>query len=178
MVINEADVGDPAGLVDEQDKIIGPPAGKPDSIWKINSFHNKKYPFSAHIDLGEEKNLSKLWLFDTHSSGQVVISHGKPGDWKKLTTYNCGTYMKWVSIPLDVRSRYIQLTRMTPGAQFTEIAIYEYSPEAWKAMVSRKAAEARAEAARQAAIKKAMDELKNATPRRSGRTIRQGIPRR
>ncbi len=160
MVINEADVGDPAGLVDEQDKIIGPPAGKPDSIWKINSFHNKKYPFSAHIDLGEEKNLSKLWLFDTHSSGQVVISHGKPGDWKKLTTYNCGTYMKWVSIPLDVRSRYIQLTRMTPGAQFTEIAIYEYSPEAWKAMVSRKASEARAEAARQAAIKKAMDELK------------------
>ena len=160
MVVNEADVGEPAGLVDEQDKIVGPPSGKPDSIWKINSRNNKQYPFSAHLDLGQEKNLSKLWLFDTHDQGDVAISCGKPGEWKKLTTYNCGKYMEWVSIPLDVRSRYIQLTRMSPGAQFTEIAIYEYSQEAWEATLARKAAEAKAEVERQAAVDKAMDEMK------------------
>ena len=29
MVTNEADVGDPSGLVDEQRLIVGPPVGKP-----------------------------------------------------------------------------------------------------------------------------------------------------
>lgn len=35
MLMNEADVGDPSGLVDEQRLIVGPPAGEPKSSWKL-----------------------------------------------------------------------------------------------------------------------------------------------
>jgi hypothetical protein len=160
MVINEAEVGDPGGLVDEQEQIIGPPAGKPSSIWQINSRHNKSYPYSAHIDLGTEKNLSTLWLYDTHNKGDVVISAGTPGAWREVASYDCGRYMHWARIPLDVTSRYLRLTRMTPGAQFTEIAIYEHTPDAHRAMLERKAAEAKARAEREAALARARAEMK------------------
>ena len=157
MVKNEADVGDPGGLVDEQRLIVGPPAGKPSRIWQINSRH-KNYPYSAHIDLGAEKNLSTLWLFDTHDKGDVVLSAGRPGTWKEVATYDCGTYMQWAEIPLDVRTRYLRFTRMTPGARFTEIALYEHTPEAYRAMLDSKAAEAKENAARLAKMKKAREE--------------------
>ena len=160
MVVNEAEVGDPAGLVDEQQCIIGPPAGKPSSIWKINSRHNKTFPYSAHVDLGAVKNLSVLWLFDTHNKGDVVISAGEPGAWRPVATYDCGKYMQWVRVPLDVSSRYLRVTRTTAGAQFTEIAVYEYSPEAYQAMLTRKAAEAKAKAEREAALAHAREEMK------------------
>ena len=41
MIVNETDLGEPNGLVDEQKLIIGPPTGKPTSSWKINSKHNQ-----------------------------------------------------------------------------------------------------------------------------------------
>ena len=152
MVTNESTVGDPAGLVDEQRLIIGPPVGEPTTGWNINSKHNKTYPYSSYLDLGTEKPLSKLWLFDTHNHGDVIISVGQPGEWRKIATYDCRKYMAWVSIPLDVRTRYVRLTRTTAGAQFTEIAIYEYSPAAWTALQEQKAAKAKAESERQAAM--------------------------
>ncbi len=159
MVVNEADVGDPGGMVDEQRQIIGPPAGKPSSIWQINSRHNKTYPYSAYIDLGAEKNLSGLWLFDTHNRGEVVISAGRPDAWQKIAAYDCGSYMRWANVPLDVTTRYLRITRMTPGAQFTEIAVYEYTPQAHQAMLARKAEEAKAHAEREAALAHARAEM-------------------
>ena len=160
MVINVEDIGDPSGLVDEQRLTAGPPAGKPLNMWKINTVHNKDYPFSACLDLGEEKNLSNLWIFDTHSEGDLVISAGSPDNWTELTTYDCHAYMTWEKIPLDVTARYLRLTRMTPGAQFTEVAVYEYTPEAHKTMLVRKAAESKANAEREAALAHAMAEMK------------------
>jgi len=160
MVRNLSEVGDPAGLVDEQKLIIGPPVGKPSSIWRIESRHNKTYPHSAYVDLGAEKHLSTLWLFDTHNKGDVVISAGKPGAWREVATYDCGRYMHWAKVPLDLTSRYLRLTRMSAGAQFTEIAIYEYTPEAYRRMLERKAAEAKAKAEKEAAVARAMAEMK------------------
>ncbi len=79
MLTNEADVGDPRGLVDEQREIIGPPAGKPHTTWELNSKYWKQFPFSAYLDLGAEKHLSSIWFYDTNGQGEVVISGGKPG---------------------------------------------------------------------------------------------------
>ena len=158
MVTNEAEVGDPSGLVDEQREIIGPPAGKPKTTWELNSRYWKQFPFSAHLDLGEAKNLSSLWIYDTNGKGDVVISAGKPGAWKEVATYDCGTYLAWAEVKLDVTTRYLRSTRKTPGANFTEIAVYEYTDEAHQAMLARKAEAARQEAERQAALAKARQE--------------------
>jgi len=160
MIVNETDIGDPSGLVDEQKLIIGPPVGKPTNSWKINSRHTREYPFSVHLDLGREKPLSKLWLFDTHGKGDVEIAVGSPGRWQKVATYDCASYMKWVAIPLDVSTRYLRLTRKSAGATFTEIAVYEYTPEAYQALLARKAEAARKKAERDAALRKAMEEMK------------------
>jgi hypothetical protein len=158
MLTNEADVGDPSGLIDEQREIIGPPAGKPKTTWELNSKYWRRFPFSAHLDLGEEKNLSSIWIYDTNGKGDVVISAGRPGQWAEVATYDCAAYLTWAEIKLDVTTRYLRITRKTPGANFTEIAVYEYSDEAHQAMLARKAQEARREAERQAALKKAREE--------------------
>ena len=118
MVTNEAAFGDPSGMVDEQREIIGPPAGAPTMIWKVESQHNSGFPVSAHLDLGAEKKLASLWLFDTHNSGGVVISAGSPGNWTPVANYDCGSYMKWAEIKLDVINRYLRITRQTPRAKF------------------------------------------------------------
>lgn len=158
MLTNEAEVGDPSGLVDEQRQIIGPPVGKPSKSWEVNSKYWKDFPYSAYLDLGERKNLASLWLFDTNGSGDVVISHGEPGKWQEAATYDCGSYLKWAEVRLDVSTRYLRITRITPGANFSEIAVYEYTDEAYQEMLARKAEEARREAERQAALKRAREE--------------------
>ena len=158
MLVNEAEVGDPAGLIDEQRQIIGPPAGKPTTTWELNPKYWKQFPFSAYLDLGAAKNLSSLWLYDTNDKGEVVISAGEPGKWRELATYDCAAYLAWAEIKLDVTTRYLRITRRTPGANFSEIAVYEYSPEAYQQLVTRKAEEAKREAERQAALAKARDE--------------------
>ncbi len=83
-----------------------------------------------------------------------MISAGEPGKWKEVATYDCGAYLAWAEVKLDVTTRYLRITRKTPGANFSEIAVYEYSQEAYQAMLARKAEEARREAERQAALKK------------------------
>lgn len=159
MVVNESKIGDPKGLVDEQDQIIGAPAGHPTGKWEINSSQNKNYPFSSYIDLGKERNLSKLWIYDTNGSGKLTISVGKPGAWKEVTTYGCDQYLKWVPLTMDVTTQYVRFTRMDPGAQFTEVAFYEYTPKAQQAMIEAKAAEAKAQAEQEAALAKARAEM-------------------
>ncbi len=158
MIVNEADVGDPAGIVDEQREIIGNPAGEPASPWTLNSRHWKKFPFSAHLDLGEEKHLASLWLFDTNGKGDVVISVGEPGKWREQAVYDCAAYKKWVEITLDATTRYLRLTRKSPGANFSEIAVYEYTDEEYERLVQQKAEAARREAKRQEALRKARAE--------------------
>lgn len=158
MVTNEAEVGDPSGLVDEQREIIGPPAGKPQSSWRLNSKYWKQFPFSAHLDLGRKRNLSSLWLYDTNGKGDVVISAGEPGKWTEVATYDCGAYLAWAEVKLDVSTRYLRITRKSPGANFTEIAVYEYSDEAYKQLVLRRAEEAKRKALREAALQQARAE--------------------
>jgi hypothetical protein len=158
MLVNEADVGDPSGIIDEQREIIGPPAGKPSTAWELNPKYWKQFPFSAYLDLGEAKNLSSLWLFDTNDKGDVAISVGEPGKWREVASYDCAAYLAWAEIKLDVTTRYLRITRKTPGANFSEIAVYQYSDEAHQAMLTRKADEARREAERQAAMNRAREE--------------------
>lgn len=158
MVVNESGLGDPSGLVDEQRAIIGPPAGKPQSSWKLNSKYWKQFPFSVHLDLGREKHLATLWLYDTNGTGEVVISAGRPGQWKPVASYDCAAYLKWASVSLDVTTRFLRITRKTPGANFSEIAVYEHTEEAYQALLARRREAALREAARQAALKKAREE--------------------
>ena len=56
-----------------------------------------------------------------------------------MATYDCAAYLAWAEVKLDVTTRYLRITRKTPGANFSEIAVYEYSDEAYQEMLARKA---------------------------------------
>jgi hypothetical protein len=164
MVTNEAEHGEPQGLVDEQD-VTGasaPPAGAPERAWEIPSQHSKTiFPASAYLDLGDVRPLSTIWFYDTNGDGDVVISAGKPGEWTQIATYDCKAYKAWQAVSLDVETRYLRLTRKTPGSNFNEIALYAHAPQDWAALQQRKADEAKAAAEREAALAQAREEQKN-----------------
>jgi hypothetical protein len=157
MVLNEAERGNPEAMVDEQALIGDPPSGEPENTWQIKSNYWNTFPYSAHVDLGRERNLSSLWIFDTYNHGELIVSTGEPGAWKPLVEHETNVYKKWVRVPLDATTRYLRFTRVKPSCIFSEIALYQYTEAGYQAMLGRKAAEAQ----RRAALAKAAEEAKN-----------------
>ena len=158
MVKSSSELADFSGLVDEQLDVGDPPTGKPTTTWKINSVHNKQFPFSATIDLGKEVPLATLWLFDTHNHGEVAVSTGEPEKWQEASVIETRTYMQWRSHTLDRATRYLKIEIRQPSALFAEIALDAYSPKGWQALQAKLAEEAKREAERQAAVKQAREE--------------------
>ncbi len=161
MVTNEIDAGDPQAMVDEQDLTGDPPSGIPEKGWTIPSNIHKHGPVSAYINLGEDKPLASVWIYDLNGIGDLVISSGKPDAWSEVTTYDCASYKRWVKVPLDVTTQYLRFTRKDGGSNFTEVVLYAYTPEQWTAVQQRKAQEAQAQAEREAALARAKEEAKH-----------------
>lgn len=147
-----------AGLADEQLDVGDPPTGKPTSGWKVNSQHNKEFPYSAIVDLGAETPLATLWVYDTNSKGDLKVETGGPTEWTAIGTYDCGKYQAWEGIPLERETRYLRVTLMSPGAIFTEIALDAYSPNGWASKQAERAEAARLEAERTEGIRRAKEE--------------------
>ncbi len=164
MLVNESGFGSAEKLIDEQRLIVGPPVGKPTSTYVLGHQFKDHYPSSVHLDFGTARHLSSLWLFDTNDKGDVVISIGEPENWQEVASYDCGSYQKWAQIPINGTTRYLRLTKMSPGANFSEIALYEYTPEAFQELQAKRAAEESARAAREAALATARAEMKKRGP--------------
>ena len=147
-----------SGLVDEQLDMGDPPSGEAATPWKVPSQLRKKFPVSVTIDLKRKMPVATLWIYDTNSSGDVIIKVGPPDALKEVDTYNCKRYKQWVPIKIDAVTQYITLEIATPGANFSEIALDAYSTQGWKSVVVAKAEAERKEAERQAALKKAREE--------------------
>jgi len=145
MVTSESPHGNPEAMVDEQSIVGDPPTGKPEKAWEVNSRFSKEFPCHAYLDLGRERNLSHVWVYDTFNVGELVVSAGKPGDWKEAARYETRAFQHWAKAPLDVTTRYLRLTRVNPSCIFAEIALYEYTPEAIEARRQRAVALERAQ---------------------------------
>ena len=148
-----------SGLVDEQAVAGEPPSGAPKRGWEIPSQFWKHFPYAATLDLGRERNLSALWIYDTNGIGELVVSAGEPGQWQTVCRQETNQYLRWTRLPLDVTTRRLQLEFKSPGAMLTEILLYEYTPEGHRAMQQRKAEAERREAQRAAALRQADAEL-------------------
>lgn len=161
MVKSESDLADFSALVDEQDAIGDPPKVAAKTAWNINSQHNKKFPFSAVIDLGAEKHLAALWFFDINNIGGLAFYGGQPNNWKLVAEASTDRYMSWQKVPLQATTRYLRLELKTPAAIISEIALYAYTEDGFKALQSRLAREKQETEARQAALVKAKAEAAN-----------------
>ncbi len=161
MVKSESELADFSGLVDEQDAIGDPPTVAAKTQWQIASQHNKKFPFSAVIDLGAEKHLSALWFYDINNIGDLAIYSGKAGDWKLLAEAKTDRYMSWQKVPLTATSRFVRLELKDPAAIISEIALYAYTDDGFKAMQTRLTREKQEQGERETAITKAKTEAAN-----------------
>jgi len=130
MIVNESPVGDPRGLVDEQDLAADPLATKPSTNWE-GSWNQADYPLSAYIDFGREYDLGTLWLFDLNGEGVFRVYVGTPGDWTEVVREDCLAYQVWKEVRLRVRTRYIRFSKESPSANIAEVVLYtrpEVSP--------------------------------------------------
>lgn len=162
MLTNEATFGTPEAIIDEQSNVSDPPAGEPSTAWTVPSQMWKANPqVHAYLNLGEQRELSTLWIYDTNGVGDVIISAGSPGNWKPVATYDCNAYKRWAPVKLEVATQFLRLTRVGGGSNFAEVALYQFGPGEFAALQQQKAAEVEARAARDAAIAKATEEAKN-----------------
>ena len=170
MVTREGAFGNPEAMVDEQDAIGDPPSQPAESAWEVPwPQAGTEFPASAQIDLGKERHLSALWIFDTFNVGELVIEQGRPAgaarsdgtptdaQWDEVARLTTDKYLAWTRVELDVATRYLRITRLTPEAIFAEIALYEYTP----AGLAARAEQQRREAERQLALARAAEEARN-----------------
>jgi hypothetical protein len=158
MVTSSSPRADFTGLVDEQHDIGDPPTGAPKSGWKIDPRFNREFPFSAVIDLGATIPLATLWVFDTHSGGDLKVAVRRDTEWIEVGTLDLRAYLKWARLELDREARWIRFTLMEPGAIFTEVALDAYSPQGWARVQTAKAEAARMAAEKAAALQRAREE--------------------
>lgn len=143
MVRTASERADFSGLADEQDLRAGPPKRG----WDIPSQFWKDFPYRATIDLGQVRDLSGLWFYDTNGIGSFRIHAGEPGRMKVAATAKTDLYQQWSLLGLDVSTRYLEIELVDPGANLGEIVLYEYTPEGQRAMLAaRQEAEQRASA--------------------------------
>ncbi|WP_309397941.1 LamG-like jellyroll fold domain-containing protein [Cerasicoccus maritimus] len=124
MVTNESGLGDATMMVDEQ-TLSGDPrddnGGSPTTSWSPGGGAH-----SAYIDLGQVRNIDRIYLYDTSNSGPLTIEIGTPGNWSTLTESQMTGYNSWWEYVYNVdttQTQYLRITR-TGGANFNEIVIY------------------------------------------------------
>ncbi|MEO1052249.1 MAG: discoidin domain-containing protein [Bacteroidota bacterium] len=126
MIVNESGLGDATLLVDEQ-TVAGEAkyndGGSPSTNWNP-SWNSADYPASAYIDLGEDRDITKVYLRDLNSSGDITISTGSPGNWTVQATDDLTNFNTWKLHVLNTTTRYIRITKAAVGSKVGEVVIY------------------------------------------------------
>jgi hypothetical protein len=124
MVFSEMALGDATKLVDEQNAIGDPAAGKglrPEhpffAGWTV--WH---YPVSVLIDLRSTVHVTRLFIYNETGEAPLTLSTGKPFQWKS-TDVTLNGYKEWREFKMDSDTRYVQITLPKP-ASIAEIALY------------------------------------------------------
>src|SRR5687768_9192321 len=125
MIIKETMRGNAEMLVDEQEEAGDPlnnAGGKPSTKWETG-WHEMYFPAKATIDLGGQYQLTAIYLFDTYDNGSATVSTGNPFQWEAQFTDKLESYHKWNAHPVNVKTRYIQITVSNHVAP-VEVVIY------------------------------------------------------
>lgn len=159
MIQSSSENADFSGLAENQDFTPGSTNAAPKRGWEISAQYWNQFPFSATIDLGQLRNLSSLWFYDTHGTGMWTVATGEPGHWQIVLTNDCALYQQWVHCPLEVTSRYLRIKLESGGANFAGLALYEFTPEGFRTRQAQLDAEKSARVERDAAMAKAREEV-------------------
>ncbi len=126
MVFNESNLGNANLLADEQ-IISGDPfmgnTGNPITNWRPST-KISDYPASAYIDLGYERDISQVYLFDANGIGNITLSYGYPNNWTQFYTESLDQYLSWRYKVVNIKTRYIRIT-LHSTSNMNELIIYE-----------------------------------------------------
>ena len=126
MVTNESNLGNAGCLADEA-AAMGDPntgtGGSPTNIW-FPSWNASDYPASAYLDFGQFQPVSKVFLYDSNGVGNVTVSTGFPGHWQPVFQDDLRNYGTWNAHLVNLRTRYLRVTRADTGGNIAEIAVY------------------------------------------------------
>ncbi len=126
MVINESGFGKAKLLVDEQKQIGDPfaiPAKTPKTAWTAG-WDAWKYPIRAIIDLGDKFRIRRVFLYDGEGKGDVAIETGTPKEWQNLLVDPMERFQEWSDHKVDVVTRYLRITIVSPGFEMPELFLY------------------------------------------------------
>jgi hypothetical protein len=128
MMINMSGERPALELIDEQDLAGDPRTGDaaPAQTLYSNGWNGAQlyYPLSVVFDLGVEHDLTDVCYFDGQGSGPMTVSCRDGDAWKMLFADDLKQYRKWVHHPVQIATRYLQVTFENPGSQIGEIALY------------------------------------------------------
>ena len=96
---------------------------------------------------------STLMAKEMWSSAPVLLATGKKSPPTTVRPISSGQKSSWMS-----RLAILRITRKTPEANFSEVAVYEYSEEAYQKRMAERAESARLQAEQEAALKQARAE--------------------
>ncbi len=129
-IINETGYGKAMNWFDEQDT-----NNMPVSHWEtpgLSSF----WPAGVVLDLGQSHYLKVIKIFDAfpsdtnisgeleHNGGRIIISSGVPFNLKKNTEYLLRNNNTWVTIELNIETRYLQVLKESTKQYYWK----EYGP--------------------------------------------------
>ncbi len=125
MVHNTSGFGDATLMVDEQ-SVAGDPkggsGGAPTTQWVPGGTN---YPAEAYLDLGQNYNLSAIYIYDSNGVGNLTVSAGTTvGSWTTLFTDPMNTYLTWSGHNVNVTARYVQFNQANGQSNFREVVLY------------------------------------------------------
>jgi hypothetical protein len=139
MLINEVAVGDAAGLVDEQEVIGDPAAGKGIAPKRpfFPGWQAWAYPVSVAVDLGAKHRVSRVYFYNETGKNEIVVSTGEPFRWTaKPVTLDA--YRGWVEVPVNAETRWLRVTLPKP-VSLPEMVVYGEATDSPKPLAPRAA---------------------------------------
>jgi hypothetical protein len=127
MVLSEEAQGDSSLLVDEQ-SISGDPTtagkgGKPKNPYFTGWGNTWRFPLHLVINLGQERDVSRLFFYIETGGGEIKFSYGKPFAWSAETTIERAGYQSWKEVKINAKTRFVRLT-LTAPTSIPEVIIY------------------------------------------------------
>lgn len=128
-----SDNGDISNLFDEQlisgDPRNGP-GGNPTQYW-FAGWDNSDYPASGLVDLGEVKQITRIFIRDINGEGSLKIFTGEsPSDWNDTPIIEDGLtgYLTWNEHPLNIATQFLKFEIDSPTSNVAEVLIYGTGP--------------------------------------------------
>lgn len=119
----EEAVADPKTLIDEPSDPAGGKGGAPKSVFFPGWESAWRYPIHVTIDLGAEREVTRLFFYIEGGGGSLGFSTGMPFDWSAERSVPRDGYKSWKEVPIGAKTRYVRLEIPGPTA-VPELVVY------------------------------------------------------